>query len=241
MGEQREAVGGDDLILAQVALGHDDARLAHLVALPGQQAEMRIGGICPCGDEFGCSLPGHGVDEKILYGGIEDLGALVGLVVVAAEGEEVAHFLVKALLGGPNISDALQHLVEVIRAAVGVLQPLVIHHETLDQVVLQDGGSPPTELHATGRAHPVAHGQNRIEVVEGDGTLHLATAFDLNCQGFLDSCRWDQLSFGKDVLQVQGDVLLGGIEEFRHFELGQPDGLLMCPQLDVALAVVAGV
>jgi hypothetical protein len=143
-----QPVQGVDLILGQVVLGHHDVRLAHLVALPGEQAEMRIGRIRPGGDEFGGGLLRHGKDQQVLHGGEENLRGLVRLVVVAGEGKEVAHLLVKALLGGPNVPDARQHLVEVIRAAIRVLQPLVVHHEALGQVFLQDGRGPAAELHA---------------------------------------------------------------------------------------------
>ncbi len=90
------------------------------------QKFMRIGGIDSGGDEFGGGFPGHGENEKVLHRGEELSGGAVGLVVVTAQGKEISHFLVKALLGGPDVPDALQHLVEVIRAAIRVLQALVV-------------------------------------------------------------------------------------------------------------------
>ena len=68
-----------------------------------------------------------------------------------------------------------------------------------------------------------------------------AACFNLNYQGFLDSCRRVQLRIFEDVLQVQGNVLLGGVKEFRHLQLGKPDGLLLRPQLDLAAPVFGGV
>ena len=97
---------------------------------------MRIIGVGPCRDDFCGGLSGHGVDEEILDGGEEDLRSRVSPVVVAAECEEVPHLLVEALFGGPDVPDALQHLVEVIWAAVGVLHALIIHHEAFDEVFL---------------------------------------------------------------------------------------------------------
>jgi len=90
---------------------------------------------------------------------------------------------------GPNVPYACQHLIEVVWAAIRVLQPFIIHHEALDQVLLQDRAGPAAELHATGRTHAVAHGQDSVQVVEREGALHLTGALGLNYQGFLDSCR----------------------------------------------------
>ena len=49
-------------------------------------------------DEFGGGFLGNGINQLVLHGGEKLLSCLVGLVVIAAEGEEVAHLLVKALL-----------------------------------------------------------------------------------------------------------------------------------------------
>lgn len=68
-----------------------------------------------------------------------------------------------------------------------------------------------------------------------------AAALQLNCQGFLDSCGGVQFAVLEDVLQVQRDVLLRGIEELGHFQLREPDGLLLRPQLDLGSTVVRGV
>ena len=65
--------------------------------------------------------------------------------------------------------------------------------------------------------------------------------FNLNCQGFLDRCRRIQLPVREEVFQVQGDILLGGIEEFRHLKLRQPNGLILGAELDLAPAVFRGV
>ena len=74
-----------------------------------------------------------------------------------------------------------------------VSQPLVVHREALEQVFLEDGGSPATELDAARRAHAVADGEDGLEVVERDRAADFAVTLDLNRQGFLDSCRLRQL------------------------------------------------
>ena len=57
--------------------------------------------------------------------------------VVHAGGVDVEHLLVEAPLGGADVADALEQLVEVVGLAwTGrVLEPLVVHGEALDQVL----------------------------------------------------------------------------------------------------------
>ena len=59
-------------------------------------------------------------------------------------------------------------------------------------------------LHTTGRAHAIANRENQIQVVLDQFTFYLALPLDLNCQGFLDSCLFEQLTIFKYVLGVQG-------------------------------------
>ena len=92
--------------------------------------------------------------------------------------------------------------------------------------------------HQQSHAH---QGQHRLEVVERHFALHRSRAFGLNCQGFLDSCRWVQLTVLEQVLQMQRDVLLGGVEQLRHLRLRQPHRLAISPQLDPAAPVFGGV
>lgn len=99
--------------------------------------------------------------------------------VVAGEGEEVAHFLVEALLRRADVADAGQQLVEVVPPA-GLLQALVVHGEALDQVLLQVGGGPLAELGAARRAHPVAHGEDHGQAVGLEAPPDPALAFLAN-------------------------------------------------------------
>nr|VFK28359.1 MAG: Predicted RNA binding protein YcfA, dsRBD-like fold, HicA-like mRNA interferase family [Candidatus Kentron sp. MB]VFK29464.1 MAG: Predicted RNA binding protein YcfA, dsRBD-like fold, HicA-like mRNA interferase family [Candidatus Kentron sp. MB]VFK74788.1 MAG: Predicted RNA binding protein YcfA, dsRBD-like fold, HicA-like mRNA interferase family [Candidatus Kentron sp. MB] len=43
------------------------------------------------------------------------------------EGEQIPNLLVETLFRGANITDTRQHFVEVIRAAIGIFETLVIH------------------------------------------------------------------------------------------------------------------
>lgn len=100
---------------------------------------------------------------------------------------------------------------------------------------------PLAELGAARRAHPVAHRQDHVQVVQVGFALDPAAALILNCQGFLDSCRLRQLPLLEDVLDVQADVLLGGLEQLRHLSLIQPDRAVLGVQLDFRLSVLGTV
>lgn len=122
-----------------------------------------------------------------------------------------------------------------------ILQPFVIHDEAFDKIFGQMGGGPLAELGAARGAHPVAHRQDHVQVVQRGLALDPAAALVLNCQGFLDSCRFRQLPFLEDVLDVQADVLLGGLEQLRHLNLIQPDRAVLGVQLDFRLSVLGTV
>lgn len=57
--------------------------------------------------------------------------------------------------------------------AAGFLHPSIVEDETLDQVFPQVGGGPLPELGAAQGAHPVAHGQDHVEVVVLEGAFDL--------------------------------------------------------------------
>src|SRR3546814_19357446 len=97
-------------------------------------------------------------------------------------------------------------LVEVVRASVRILQALVIHDETLEQVILERGGGPATALHPARRAHPVADGQDGVEAVERDRPAHLAPAAPPTPRGFLCSSFRFQHTVGTVVFQMQANV-----------------------------------
>ena len=54
------------------------------------------------------------------------------------KGFSVSRPLGEQLFRGANVADALQQLVEVIPAA-GILKPLVVHDEALDQILPEVG------------------------------------------------------------------------------------------------------
>lgn len=112
--------------------------------------------------------------------GKEMLGVTVVALVIAAEGEEVAHLLVEPFLGGANVPNAREQLVKVIPAA-GILEPFVVHDESFDEVFPQVARGPLPELRPPLGADAVANGEDEVEVVERDPALHLPLPFGLNC------------------------------------------------------------
>ncbi|WP_298189115.1 hypothetical protein, partial [Metallibacterium sp.] len=50
-----------------------------------------------------------------------------------------------------------------------------------------------------------------------------------------------QLTIGKNRLEMLGDVLLAGLEQFGHVQLGEPHGLAIGAQPDAAGAILGGV
>jgi hypothetical protein len=50
-----------------------------------------------------------------------------------------------------------------------------------------------------------------------------------------------KLSFGVDVLDVEADVLLGGLEQLSHGLLGQPHGLAVEADVDLEPASLVGI
>jgi hypothetical protein len=74
--------------------------------------------------------------------------------VVRRHREDLAHAQVHPPLAGADVADAVEQFVEVVaRGFVAdgrVLQPLVVHHETLDEVLAQVRGGPLAKLRAAG-------------------------------------------------------------------------------------------
>jgi hypothetical protein len=106
-------------------------------------------------------------------------------------------------------------------------QALVIHGEALFEIFPENGGCPAPEFHAAGGANAVTYGEDEIWFVELNGALCFACAFDLNCQGFLDSCLPRQFSILKDVDQMERDVLFCGLKKLGDLDLGKPDGAIL--------------
>ena len=69
-----------------------------------------------------------------------------------------------------------------------ILHALLVNHITTDGKLTQDVRTPLTELGGTDGVHPIAHGDDGIEVVELSRSFHFSVSFHLNYRNFLGSC-----------------------------------------------------
>jgi hypothetical protein len=112
--------------------------------------------------------------------------------VVGRQREDVAHAQVHSPLAGADVADALEQLVEVVGHARPrrALQPFVIEHEALDQVLLETSGGPLAELRAARAADAVADGEDDGQAVMVDRSSHLARPSNRTIRNFRIVASW---------------------------------------------------
>ena len=108
-------------------------------------------------------LMGDGIKQFVLRLGKKHLRGLVRLVLVAAQGKQVAYLLVEPLLRSTYIADTSQQLVKVVRSPVRILQPFVIHCEALHKIFCQMLRCPLPELCSSQSPDTVSHGDNHLQ------------------------------------------------------------------------------
>ena len=142
---------------------------------------MRLRRVGPPMDDFGRRMAVDGPMELVLDGRVEGLRDLGLGVVINAGGVDVRDLLVKAALGGPDVPDTLDELIEVILTQrQAFLQAPVVQDEPFDQILLQPGGGPLPKPGALAGAHPVTHGENSREIVVIYSATDLPCALGLN-------------------------------------------------------------
>ncbi|MNR19683.1 hypothetical protein D3C85_1364900 [compost metagenome] len=104
-------------------------------------------------------MAGNGKVKSVLHMGIEQPGGFRFWVVIdAALGKNICDLLIDAPLAGTNGAHALQQFAEIVLAEVtAIFQPFIIHGKALDDVFLDQGRRPDTELRRLCRIDPVAH------------------------------------------------------------------------------------
>lgn len=155
-------------------------------------------------DQLGRGFTGHSEVQLVLRGLEKRLHLRILGIVVSRQSEDLPHPQIHPALAGPDVADAFQQLVEIVRHARSrrVLQALVVHDEALDQILLQPGGGPLAELRASRGAHPVAHGENGFQVVVFDLAGDLPCAFPANYSEFPNSCPRPQFTLGINAFEV---------------------------------------
>jgi hypothetical protein len=115
----------------------------------------------------------------VLHRGEEKLGGFGAGVVIDAGRVDVQQLAPEDLLRRPNVADAREQLVEVVRHAQPgrVLQADVVHREALDDVLLQMGRCPPAKLRAAAGTDPISHRDDHREAVAPEGSMHLPRTF----------------------------------------------------------------
>jgi len=91
----------------------------------------------------------------------------------------------------------------------------------------EDASGPLAETHGAPRTDLVADGYHRIQVVVLEPLPDLPLAVLTNYREILGGCRLVQLGLGVDVLEVQADIVRGGIKKLGHLTLRRPKGLAL--------------
>ena len=141
--------------------------------LPGRQAHVNFRGIGGAVNQFRRRLAGDGPMQLVLHRGKKLLRHRRVRLIIHRQRINIRELLVKPPLAGADFPDALQQLVEIILAErlFAPLQPLVVHHETLDDEFPERLRGPDAELRGLKTVHPVAHGDDGVEIVITGGII----------------------------------------------------------------------
>ena len=161
----------------------------------------------------------HGIE------GLRNIGFWI--VIDATFSENVGNLLVDAPFTGSDGTYPLQQFQEVIFAEdlFALLQAIIVQHKPFADVLIENLGGPDAELGRTPGTDPIADGDDGVQAVVPESTPDGASSFVLNYREILGSCRLLQFSLGVDILEVQADVIRGGLEYFSHQALRQPERL----------------
>jgi hypothetical protein len=111
--------------------------------------------------------------EFVLDGGKELLRQGCLRAVIGREGVDVGDLLINAALAGADFPYALEQFVEIVLAegVFALLEPLVVHDESLDDELAQGFGGPDAELGGLVAVDPVADSDDGVEVVVFGGVF----------------------------------------------------------------------
>jgi hypothetical protein len=239
--EVHDAMEHLQLGLGEVVLRHRRVGFADQAAGPRRlHAHEWLVGVGALVDDLGGGVSVRGPVHLVLDRREELLREVNVGSVVDAGGVDVEDLLVEAPLGGADVADPREQLVEVVGVAgTGrVLEPLVVHCEALDQVFGEARGGPLAELGAAVAADAEADGEDGVEGVVLDFTGNRAIPLGSNYPVAPDSCLQAQFALVVDVHEVlvdRADVLL---EQLRHQGLGEPKGLALEAALDAGAPVL---
>jgi hypothetical protein len=148
------------------------------------QSLVGFGVVGTAPDQFRGGHAGSGKMELVLNDA-EKLGGLrPGRIVITRHGEDLFNPQVHPSFAGADIADAFEQFVEVVRnGRTGhgrILQPLVVHGETLDDILLQALRRPDAETGGNQAFYAVADGNDHVQIVVIKLALDIATALFAN-------------------------------------------------------------
>ena len=116
-------------------------------------------------DDLGGGLAGDGPMHLVLDRLEKTDTDLLRGIVINARRVDVRDLLVKPPLGSADILNPARQLLEIVEWLVRIFQPLVVENKSFDDVFPQPLRGPDAELRAAIRLHPVANGNDHVEVV----------------------------------------------------------------------------
>lgn len=191
-------------------------------------------------DRLGGDIAGNRPEHFVLDLLEERLGLLGSLVVVNRGVVAATYIRLEAPFRGPYFADMCQPLVQIV-PGIGVLEPRVIHGETLMDVLFQHIGGPNPELGCPFGVHSIADGDDGMEIKEVLIASNLPPTLVLNSFHFGNSCFAGQFAFAMDICQVLGYDGNIDVKELCHPCLSQPYGLILEDGIDLDIAIGGGI
>lgn len=145
------------------------------ITAPIRQAHVWLFRINAFVDNLCRSFSRNGPMHLVLYGLEKEQADVLGRVVINAGCVNISDLLVEAPLRRPNVLNSARQFLEIIKWLIGVLQTLVVHRESLDDVLANTLCCPHAKLHAAMGFDSIPDGNDDIEVV-GLGGIVLAVS-----------------------------------------------------------------
>ena len=169
-----EVVQRGKFLLVEIILGDGDILLADFRAAPVGQAHVGLRGIGAVVNDLRRRVAGDGPVHFVLHG-LEEFDAdRLGRIVIAAGGIDVGDLLVEAPLGGADVLNPPEQLLEIIEGLVGIFQAFVVENEALDDEFAELLRGPDAKAGGDGAFDAVADRDDGVEVIEVNLTLNRA-------------------------------------------------------------------